>query len=439
MTVLLYSLSFILILLITLTVHEMGHLIVARIYGVKVNSFQIGIGWRIKTLYTGNTRVRLNDATRTLNPDAPALKPGDTTSVYVTRDGQDDQEDSYTALGILPRNNGRKGLATEHWHDVRRHNMDHAQLTGRVRKIDENEIVLADMGWSIRTIPLMAGVLLPEDPQRSMKNVYNTIRWYQQVFITMAGPVTNLILVLAVLMVLAVSPITAENVPIITITHVEQGSPAELAGFRENDRIIRMGKFTNPLPAEINQSINSAIEKGEPVEIRIVRGRENLRIKVNPDIATGRIGVGISREMPQGGNGHSMRPSAVAQRFKTITQAYINSFGALASSIRNNPDSTQVLSGPIMGAYETALAIEYAGPKAWLIILALFNLGVAFLNLLPIPPLDGFRIVTEAIQALRHGKPINPRLEHSLTMGGLFAIWFTGIYLMIQDVFHLLE
>ena len=439
MTVLLYSLSFILILLITLVVHEMGHLMVARIYGVKVNSFQIGIGWRIKTIYTGRTRVQLNDATRMLNPDAPALKPGDTTSVYVIRNEKDDLEDSYTALGILPRNNGRKRLATQYWHDVRRHNIEHTQLTGRVRKINETEMILADMGWSLRTIPIMAGVVLPEDPQRAMKNVYNTIRWYQQVLITLAGPVTNLMLVLAVLMVLAVSPITAENVPIITVTHVQPDSPADHAGLRENDHIIRMGKFTNPLPEEINQSINSAIENGEPVEIRIVRGRENLKIKVNPDIATGRIGVGINREMPQGGDGYSMRPGAVAQRFKSITQAYINSFEALASSIRNNPDSTPVFSGPIMGAYETALAIEYAGPKAWLIILAMFNLGVAFLNLLPIPPLDGFRMVTEAVQALRHGKPINPRLEHSLTMGGLFAIWFTGIYLMIQDVFNLLE
>ena len=438
MDTVLYSLSFIGILLITLVVHETGHLVVARMYGVKVNAFQIGIGWRIKTIYTGHTKIRMNQETRILNPDAPALSPGDITSVYVSRDEQDDRDDSYTALGILPRNNGRRGLAEEHWHDVRRHNLDHAQLTGRVRRIDEGEMVLADMGWSLRTIPLMAGVIFPEDPQRAMRNVYNTIRWYQQILITFAGPVTNLILVLAILMVLAVSPITAENVPIITVSHVEPGTPAEAAGVRENDRIIRMGKFTNPAPGEIVQSVNTAIERGKPVEIRIVRGRENLKIKVEPDLATGRIGIGISRKTPQG-RAHSMAPGAVAQRFKSITQAYINSFATLASSIRNNPESTEVLSGPIMGAYETALAIEYAGPKAWLIILALFNLGVAFLNLLPIPPLDGFRIITEAVQAIRHGKPINPRLEHSLTMGGLFAIWFTGIYLIIRDVFNLIE
>ena len=52
MDILLYSLSFIPMLLLTLVVHEMGHLVTARIQGVKVNAFQIGIGWTIRTIYT---------------------------------------------------------------------------------------------------------------------------------------------------------------------------------------------------------------------------------------------------------------------------------------------------------------------------------------------------------------------------------------------------
>ena len=135
---------------------------------------------------------------------------------------------------------------------------------------------------------------------------------------------------------------------------------------------------------------------------------------------------------------YSLRPGAVAQRFASLGKIYLNSFSALARSIRERPESTPVLSGPVMGAYETAQAIQYAGPKAWLLILALFNLGVAILNLLPIPPLDGFRLVTEGIQGIRKGKPMNPKLEHGLEMGGLFAIWSTGIYLVVRDIFQLI-
>ena len=438
MEILLYSLSFIPMLLLTLVVHEAGHLVTARIYGVKVNAFQIGIGWTIRTFYTGRTPVRLNEKTRVLNPDAPTLKTGDITSVYVTRDDEDEHRNSYTAIGILPRNNGKNGLAQVHWPDVRRHNQEHPQLTGRVREIQDDEIILADMGWSIRAIPLMAGVLLPEDPNRRMKNVYNTVRWYKQAFITLAGPWFNLALMMVVLMALAISPITQVNVPAIIVSHVEPQSPAEQAGIQLDDRIVRIGRTLYPESEQIREHVQSAAQTQKPLNIHLIREGVDIHVKITPDPTTSRIGIGISRGAQTPGT-HSYRPGAVAQRFASLGKIYLNSFSALARSFRDRPDSTPVLSGPVMGAYETAQAVKYAGPKAWLLILALFNLGVAFLNLLPIPPLDGFRIITEGIQALRHGKPMNPKLEHTLTMGGLFAIWSTGIYLVVKDIFHLLE
>jgi membrane-associated protease RseP (regulator of RpoE activity) len=62
------------------------------------------------------------------------------------------------------------------------------------------------------------------------------------------------------------------------------------------------------------------------------------------------------------------------------------------------------------------------------------NLGVAATNMVPIPPLDGYRIVSEGVEALRGGQPANPKLERAITAGGLVLIFLTGLYLLLNDI-----
>ena len=73
---LLYAMTFIPILLITLTVHEGGHFLAARLLRVKTTCFQIGVGPRLFTKYTGKTRIQLQDG-----EEAP--KPGQKIHVWV--------------------------------------------------------------------------------------------------------------------------------------------------------------------------------------------------------------------------------------------------------------------------------------------------------------------------------------------------------------------
>ncbi len=63
---------------------------------------------------------------------------------------------------------------------------------------------------------------------------------------------------------------------------------------------------------------------------------------------------------------------------------------------------------------------------------------MAILNLIPFPPLDGFRMVMETLQAVRHGEPVSPRVEQALVLGGMSLIWMTGIYLILNDLIRLL-
>ena len=433
MTILIYSMSFIPILLITLTVHELGHLIMARLYQLKVSGFQIGVGRRILTRHTGNTTVNIDSHTRLLNPAVPRPKPGDTASVYVTQD----DDGSYTAQAILVRNTQPK-LSPRHWEPIRHHNARFMQITGKVRRMDDAQLILADMTWSVGIIPLMAGVHLPEDPGGNIKNVYNTAPWSQRLIITLAGPVANIVLMILATLVLAAFPITSVSRDILTVSRVTPGGPAHTAGVAQGDVLHRIDNALHPTPEQITEHIGEALERQKPVTLGITRGRLNLRIPVHPDPFTGTIGISIQRT-PSTSQGYSLTPGAIAQRFTNLGQIYINSIGALATNMRGDENSAPLVSGPIMGAYETAQIVRFAGPKAFLIILATINLGVAILNLLPFPPLDGFRLVTETVQALRHGKPMDPAIERVMTMSGITIIWLTAVYLMVTDILNLLE
>ena len=65
-------------------------------------------------------------------------------------------------------------------------------------------------------------------------------------------------------------------------------------------------------------------------------------------------------------------------------------------------------------------------------------MGAAIINLLPVPPLDGYRIAMQSLEAVRQGRPVNPQVERAMTLSGLAVILMAGIYLIISDIIHLL-
>ena len=430
MTILATSLSFIPILLITLVVHEMGHYLFARWFGLQINGFQIGAGWRIASIHTGRKTIINRPGIPILNPDLPVPQAGNTASVYVSQS----PDGTYLAEAILPRHK-KTPLKREYWDEVRRFNENNTQLTGRVREISPERIVLADMNWSLRAIPMMAGVILAEDPQGKINGVYNTTKWRNKFLITMAGPMANIWLTIIIMLVIATFPLTIAAHTTWTIASVEANSPAEAAGLQAGDILVRINDSNITNMTDMREQL----QRG-PADLGFIRNSISLKAQVTPDTTTGKIGVSLAPDTTANSREHSLTPGSIARNFTHISRAYLNSLGSMARSITGSEESQgPLVTGPILGAYETALAIQYAGPKAWLIILATINLGIAILNLIPIPPLDGSRILLESIQALRKGKPINPEIERMMTLGGMGLIWMAGTYLIITDLISILE
>ena len=436
MTILLYSLSIIPMLLIAMVVHEMGHLAVAKLSKAKVVGFQIGVGWNIITRYSGSNSIRITPETEILQPDGEDLKPGNIISVYVTRPPG---EKGYTAAAILPRWGKQLPPAPEAMETIRRHEKYHMRLTGRIRQIEPERLILADMAWELKAMPLVAGVTIAEDPGRTMPEAYNMLPWRRQAAITLAGSAANVLLTITALAVAAVFFITGGSEYAWTIAGVEPGGPAEKAGIRPGDRMVRVRNIVYPTPGELRKQIENSAKQGSSISMGMLRGNTILDFRVKPDPGTRGIGIRLEpREWHRAE--HRLTPQAIGMRMTTMAERYTRAVGNIFSEkMWNEGDRGEMISGPVMGSHQVGHTMERTGLRGWLVILATLNLGLAAANLLPMPPQDGYRIIAEGVQALRKGKPVNPKVEKAMFVGGITIILAASMYLIATDILKLLR
>ena len=225
-------------------------------------------------------------------------------------------------------------------------------ITGRVREISPGEMTVATLAWSLRAIPLMAAVHLPEDPARRARGVYNTASWRKQTMITLAGPAANIALLVAAVAAMAAIPVTAVYAPIMTVRTVAQGSPAELAGLRPGDHVIQVDNMLVPDREELQRAIFKAMVSGKPMRMQLKRGEETVMAEIYPDQVTGRIGVTLAA-YTHPPRRHSMKPGDVGSRFASLGMVYfrtaktmIDQFGKRAPPRRYRAPSPQPTTRP---------------------------------------------------------------------------------------------
>ena len=269
------------------------------------------------------------------------------------------------------------------------------RLTGRIKKIEPERLVLADMAWALKAMPLVAGVTIAEDPGRTMPEAYNMQPWRRQAAITLAGSAANILLAITALAIAATFFIASGSEYAWTTTWVEPSGPAEKAGIRPGDRLVRVRNLVHPTPIELRQQIDNSAEEGSTVSIGMLRENAILDFRVKPELGTWKIGIEVQlREWPRAEP--RMNPRAIGMRMATMAKTYTRAVGNIFSERMWNQDSPgEMVSGPVMGPYQIGHTMERTGLRGWLIILATLNLGLAATNLLPMPPQDGYRIIAE--------------------------------------------
>ena len=206
---------------------------------------------------------------------------------------------------------------------------------------------------------------------------------------------------------------------------VEKGSAAEKQGIKTNDKIIKINdEDVNESPEKVAQIIQ---QKGiGTVLLTIERGNETLSIELTPDhVSTYYLGVNLKLAEDTIIN-HLIYG---LEETKNFSLSIVDNLKQLFTG-RVGLDQ---MMGPV-GIAETVAKTN--GFQEFIYLLALISLSLGVTNLLPIPALDGGKILILIIEAIRR-KPMKQETEINIQLLGFSFLIVLSLYVAYNDVLRI--
>lgn len=292
--------------------------------------------------------------------------------------------------------------------------------------------------YSWKLLPIGGScMMLGEDEAIDDKNAFNKKGVWARISVIVAGPFFNFIL--AFVLSIIIIGFLGHDAP--TIVSIESGTPMEEAGFLEGDVITHINDSKISVAREISAYFQfHPIKKDTPVEITYLRdGVKNTASLMPIERDTGGYYLGFGFNAPR----EKVGPLGVLKysfvEVKYWIKVTVQSLGQLVTGkvskdeIAGPVGIVNMVGGVIEDSKEFGLQSTLLSIINMCILLSA-NLGV--MNLLPIPALDGGRLVFLIIEAVR-GKPVNPEREGMVHLVGLVALMLLMAFVMFNDISRL--
>jgi regulator of sigma E protease len=351
--------SFLLVLGILVVIHELGHYLVGRLFGVKADAFAVGFGKELA--------------------------------------GWTDRRGTRWKLCALPLG-GYVQFAGD---------MNPASTPGRV----DESLTPAERAELFQFKPL-----------------------WQRALIVLAGPMTNLLF--AVLIFAAFNLTYGRLVASTEIASFAESSTAQQAGLKVGDRIVaidgeKISEFTDIPPLVVpypGRTVSLAVERDGRelvVPVRIAEVVDTDRF--GNETRIGRIGVGAGTvEVVKVGPLEAL--SLGVSQSIGVMKMMATGIGQIFSGER----SVKELGGPVKIATYSGEQFSL-GWSAFVGFVALISINLAFINLLPIPALDGGHLAFYAAEAVRR-KPLDVRSQEWAIRTGLALVLALMVFVTFNDI-----
>jgi regulator of sigma E protease len=396
---------------ILIVLHEGGHFIAARLFGVKVHEFMLGlpgpaIRFHGKQTDYGITAIPLGGYVRIAGmepgPENPLLG---TVLQFVTRLREADTASVAQGLDITLLQADAALLTLSDWAGVQQvpGTEDHFRALFPAEDADDAEALLA----------------------KARSRTFRGLSTSKRIAVLSAGVLVNL--VSAILVFTVVLSIWGYPRASLTLAGVRQGSGALAAGIHKGDTLVAVegAKLAtwDDLVLRISQR-----SPGDTVKLTYLRGGKSA-------VAQVKLGRGPSGRAILGVE------SGVEHVKPTVLQAFDQSFHYLVLTFTAiggffNPATFKQsvsMSHSVIGvSVEVARYVNY-GALAYAQLVAALSLGLGALNILPIPPLDGGKVAMEVIERV-YGRPLPRNLSLGLSATGTLVLFALIGYLMYADV-----
>lgn len=420
-------------------VHELGHFLIARKCGVTVEKFSLGFGPKIVGFKSGGTEYLI-----------AAIPLGG----YVKMKGEDPEEELQDTQGSFSAATVYQRLAIAFGGPL--FNI----LFAIVIYIGVYMVGIQTNGTAVGKVhdnsPAQAAGLKTGD--RIVEIDGEKIRyWHQLLDIVHNAPGKKMEFVIErdpkTLLTLPITPKASEaadvfgdttNVGLIGVERlerkiffIEEGSPADKAGFQVGDDILSIDGIEIRGGSDLK---TAAFDKpGEELTFLILRDGQERTLKVTPEmkispdlkgneIKHGHIGFGVSGEMVT--EQYSV-PGAILRGFEQTWDG-IYLISASIKKLITGSISPKNIGGPIMifqvYGQQAELGINY-----FVMLTAFLSINLGLLNLLPIPILDGGHILFFLIEIVK-GKPISESNRERAAQVGLFMLLTLMVFAFYNDI-----
>ena len=437
-------------------VHEGGHFLAARAFGVRVTEFFLGMPSRFKISRKskkrgtefGVTPLLLGGYNRICGMDGDEDPRLSAVLACVQRHGRVSAETVAAELGCEVEEAYALLATLSDWASIRPF-YDPEKGEYPNQKVypecfetlarDANMLTEYDPGHDFDAPgatkagePHVAAALTSDELLAAERShTYLGCGFLKRIAMLLAGPLVNLIVAFAIVvvfyMVVGVSYVVDTNV----IGDIAHGSYAEAAGIAPGDAITMIDGTPTSTWTEIIEALDPVLKKDGSFEVSYLHegAEKSATVTIERGGADVMFGITATTDVYR------------ADFFEASRAAigYAAAVGGAALSLINPSQTMEVLnqSSSVVGISVMAAEAAESGISDLMLFVAAISMSLGFMNLLPIPPLDGGKILIEVIQLVSR-RQLSKRAQTIVSYVGLVFFLFVFLFVLRNDILRMM-
>ena len=420
-------LAFIVVFGVLVTVHELGHLIVAKRAGIMCPEFAIGMGPKIfsykfnDTVYTIRLLpvggyVRMASSDMEINP----LNPGMRVQLKLNDLGE------ITHILLDDKHNFNDIEEIE----IVSSDIQDAMSINAMRTYDnvETSYKIAHEAYYVQDSELER--IAPQSARFESKSVM------ARFWTLFAGPLMNFVLAFVLFTLLFYINGKPVDEPVVGM--VAEDTPAEEAGLVEGDRLLTINDTEVDSWDHMSEIIQEEGESTLDIEVEHPDSGEVRDLEMTPVINVTELPDGETAERLIIGIGAASEEGTIAPLWWGVQQTYemgtliFELVVQLFISIFEGTFSFDMLNGPV-GIYKVTEEVAAQGLLVLMNFTAVLSVNLGIMNLLPIPALDGGRILFVLYEGIFR-KPLNKKVEINIQLLGVLFLLIIMVLVTWSDI-----
>lgn len=409
--------TFIIVFGILVIVHEFGHFYFAKKSGILVREFAIGMGPKLYshvdkegTLYTIRS-LPLGGYVRMAGwgDDSTEIKTGTPASLSLDASGK------VTRINLSQNRLDPNSLPM---HVTAYDLEDKLTITGLVLEetkefdVAHDATIVEEDGTEVRIAPL--------DVQ------YQNASIWGRLITNFAGPMNNFILGLLVFIFLVFLQGGALDTNSNHIKVVDNGAAAK-AGIKSNDQILQIENIPVRNWQELTGAVASStkdLKEGQSLTVKVKSQGKVKELSLKPQKVGGKFAIGVQCRLKTGFKDKLLGGFEMA----------INGALLIITALKNlmTGFSLDKLGGPV-AMYQMSSQAAASGIETVLSMMAMLSINLGIFNLIPIPALDGGKILMNLIEAIRR-KPLKRETETYITFVGVVIMLVLMVAVTWNDI-----